>query len=287
MVVTRAASDANLADEVIRQVTAQPVAVRVASGFMAALSLLGVLGLFALPWLPFAALAALFAVIARGLERQRIQVLAAATEKVEIQKRDDTKRVEVAATMLPVDPVALEVGRGLLPLVDPAQGQRLLERVTSIRRHVATEIGIIVPGVRFRDNLQLKPNSYVIKIRDLEVARGEVMMNQYLAIGPDERLKALRGMRVTDPTYGLPAVWISAEQRGEAERTGCMIFDPVSVIATQLTEIIRAHAGDASGTPGGPGPPGRGAQDPPRSGQGPSCPTPSPWGTSRTSCSAC
>jgi flagellar biosynthesis protein FlhA len=146
-----------------------------------------------------------------------------------------------------VDAISLEVGRGLLSLVDPREGAKLLERVTSIRRHVAMELGIVVPGVRFRDNLQLKPNTYVIKIKEIEVAQGEVQVNQFLAIGPEEKLKNLRGIKTVDPTYGMPGVWISPEQRGDAERYGCMIFDPVSVVATQLTEVVRTHASELLG----------------------------------------
>lgn len=146
-----------------------------------------------------------------------------------------------------VDAISLEVGRGLLSLVDPREGAKLLERVTSIRRHVAMELGIVVPGVRFRDNLQLKPNTYVIKIKEIEVAQGEVQVNQFLAIGPEDKLKNLRGIKTVDPTYGMPGVWISPEQRGDAERYGCMIFDPVSVVATQLTEVVRSHASELLG----------------------------------------
>jgi len=109
------------------------------------------------------------------------------------------------------------------------------------------ELGIVVPGVRFRDNLQLKPNTYVIKIKEIEVAQGEVQVNQFLAIGPEEKLKNLRGIKTVDPTYGMPGVWISPEQRGDAERYGCMIFDPVSVVATQLTEVVRTHASELLG----------------------------------------
>jgi flagellar biosynthesis protein FlhA len=109
------------------------------------------------------------------------------------------------------------------------------------------EMGLVVPGVRFKDNLQLKPNAYVIKIKEIEMATGEVMVNQFLAIGPEDKLRNLRGTKTVDPTYGLPGVWISPEQRGDAERLGCMIFDPVSVIATQLTEVIRSNAADLLG----------------------------------------
>ncbi|MBR0518658.1 FHIPEP family type III secretion protein, partial [bacterium] len=171
----------------------------------------------------------------------------AVVSKGQEKKKEAAKKPENVVQLMQVDPISLEVGRGLLSLVDPNQGAKLLERVTSIRRHIALELGIVVPGVRFRDNLQLKPNGYVIKIKEMEVASGEVVVNQFLAIGPEEKLKNLRGTKTVDPTYGMPGVWISPEQRGDAERLGCMIFDPVSVIATQMTEVIRTYGGDLIG----------------------------------------
>jgi flagellar biosynthesis protein FlhA len=247
MVVTRAASEANLGEDVVKQVTAQPMALKVASGFMGLLAMLGILGLFALPWWAFGLLSVLFWVIGSKLDKKSVEVAVQATQQQEQQKQEQTKKPESVVQLMQVDPISLEVGRGLLSLVDPNQGAKLLERVTSIRRHIAMELGIVVPGVRFRDNLQLKPNAYAIKIKEIEVATGEVMVNQFLAIGPEDKLKNLRGTKTLDPTYGMPGVWISPEQRGEAERLGCMIFDPVSVIATQLTEVVRTHAADLLG----------------------------------------
>lgn len=247
MVVSRAASDSNLGSDMAQQITAQPEALKMASGAMFLLGGLGVAGLFAFPPLPFFVLGgAMF--YAQHVLTQKVEVV---TEVAEVQaqeaKKAEAKKPESVVQLMQVDPISLEVGRGLLGLVDPNQGAKLLERVTSIRRHIALEMGIVVPGVRFRDNLQLKPNAYVIKIKDIEVAQGEVQVNQFLAIGPEEKLKNLRGTKTVDPTYGMPGVWISPEQRGDAERLGCMIFDPVSVVATQLTEVVRAHANDLLG----------------------------------------
>ncbi|MCL5773638.1 MAG: flagellar biosynthesis protein FlhA [Firmicutes bacterium] len=246
MVVSRAASEANLGVDVIRQVTAQPKALRITAIFM---SFLGLLGLFteSLPGWPFLFLAAVAYTIGTVLEKQQKQYDEIAQAVVEQTKQDATKKPESVVSLMQVDPISLEVGRGLLSLVDPNQGAKLLERVTSIRRHIALEMGLVLPGVRFRDNLQLKPNAYVIKIKEIEVAVGEVMVNQFLAIGPEDKLRNLRGTKTVDPTYGMPGVWISPEQRGDAERLGCMIFDPVSVIATQLTEVIRNHGSEILG----------------------------------------
>lgn len=148
------------------------------------------------------------------------------------------------AKTLAVDEVSLEVGRGLLCLVDPSQGAKLLERVTSIRRHIGLELGYVLPGVRFRDNLRLQHDEYLIRIRDVEVARGIVRPNRFLALLAEEKLDQLEGERVLDPTFGLPGVWISPEQLKRAEQLGATIFDAVSVTATQLTQVAREHAAD-------------------------------------------
>ncbi len=247
MVVSRAASDSNLGSDVTRQITAQPGALKMAAGFMIVLGFLGVIGLFAFPPLPFFCLGGLMFFVGTILTKKSVQVADVQAQEQDQKKKAEVKKPESVVQLMQVDPISLEVGRGLLSLVDPNQGAKLLERVTSIRRHIALELGIVVPGVRFRDNLQLKPNAYVIKIKEIEVAQGEVQINQFLAIGPEEKLKNLRGTKTVDPTYGMPGVWISPEQRGDAERLGCMIFDPVSVVATQLTEVVRGHANELLG----------------------------------------
>ena len=247
MIVSRAASDSNLGSDLSSQIVAQPQALYIASAFMLGLGGLSLIGLFAFPPLPFFALGGLTGYVARLLTHKADVVEENIKDQQEEKKKSESKKPESVVQLMQVDPISLEVGRGLLSLVDPNQGAKLLERVTSIRRHVAMELGIVVPGVRFRDNLQLKPNAYVIKIKEIEVAQGEVQINQFLAIGPEEKLKNLRGTKTVDPTYGMPGVWISPEQRGDAERLGCMIFDPVSVVATQLTEVVRSHASDLLG----------------------------------------
>ncbi len=266
MIVSRAASESNLGDDLAKQVTARPDVLKLAAGFMALLGFLGLIKFVAFPPLPFLSLAGFFYYfgVVLGKAAQDDELVAeltggepgaagAAGAAGGAAAGGDPggdapgKKPESVVQLMQVDAISLEVGRGLLSLVDPREGAKLLERVTSIRRHVAMELGIVVPGVRFRDNLQLKPNTYVIKIKEIEVAQGEVQVNQFLAIGPEEKLKNLRGIKTVDPTYGMPGVWISPEQRGDAERFGCMIFDPVSVVATQLTEVVRSHASELLG----------------------------------------
>lgn len=248
MVVSRAASEANLGRDIVEQISAQPGALKMAGAFM--LMLGGLSFVASMPFMMVVTLAAIGGTLlfaAKMLAQKTEEVVAVASTSQEKQKKTEQKKPESVVQLMQVDPISLEVGRGLLSLVDPNQGAKLLDRVTSIRRHIALELGIVVPGVRFRDNLQLKPNAYVIKIKEIEVAQGEVQVNQFLAIGPEEKLKSLRGTKTVDPTYGMPGVWISPEQRGDAERLGCMIFDPVSVIATQLTEVVRTHAAEMLG----------------------------------------
>jgi flagellar biosynthesis protein FlhA len=247
MIVSRAASDSNLGSDLSSQIVAQPQALQIAAAFMCLISLMGVLGLMAFPPIPFFILGVLMFFVAHLLTRKAPVMEQAIQTQEEEKKKSESKKPESVVQLMQVDPISLEVGRGLLSLVDPNQGAKLLERVTSIRRHIAMELGIVVPGVRFRDNLQLKPNAYDIKIKEISVAQGEVQVNQFLAIGPEEKLKNLRGTKTVDPTYGMPGVWISPEQRGDAERLGCMIFDPVSVVATQLTEVVRGNSADLLG----------------------------------------
>ncbi|MCL4512482.1 MAG: flagellar biosynthesis protein FlhA [Candidatus Eremiobacteraeota bacterium] len=154
---------------------------------------------------------------------------------------------ESLVTLMQVDPLTVEVGQALISLADREKEPNLLERVGSVRKHIAMEMGIIIPGVRFRDNLHLKSNAYVIKIKDVKVAKGEVVMGQLLALGHEQQLKHLKGIKTLDPTYGMPGMWISPEEKNKAETSGCMIFDPVSVIATHITEAIRKNGSDLLG----------------------------------------
>lgn len=176
-----------------------------------------------------------------GLCRSKLKRRAAPTPVVAAPKQTSAEKLREQRQALAcqsTDPVRLEIGRNLLPLVEA----RLLNRVSAVRNHLADELGVVVPGIRFFDNLMLKANDYRILVRGREVARGSVIVNHFLAIGPEEKLRSLRGDRALDPSYGLPGVWISPEQRGDAERLGCMMFDPSSVVATQLTEVLRTHA---------------------------------------------
>jgi flagellar biosynthesis protein FlhA len=153
----------------------------------------------------------------------------------------EQKKPESVVQLMQVDLLSVEVGKDLLHLVDPSEGARLMERVTAIRRHLALELGIVVPGVRFRHNLQLPGTMYSIRVRDFVVGQGNIETDKCLAVTPHPILP-LEGRATLDPTYGMPAVWIAESDRKRAEAMGAMVFDPVSVIATHLTEVVRQNA---------------------------------------------
>ena len=157
------------------------------------------------------------------------------------------KGAESVVPLLSYDPMELEIGFGLIPLVDVNQGGDLLERITLIRRHAARDLGIAVPPIRVRDNLQLRPNSYLVKIYGLEVAQAEVMVSRLLAMNPGTATAPIDGIPTTEPAFGLPALWIAENARSEAEMAGYTVIDPTSVIATHLTELIKAHSPDLLG----------------------------------------
>jgi len=136
----------------------------------------------------------------------------------------------------------LEIGYSLIPLVDTSQGGDLLERITMIRKQIAIEMGIIVPPIRIRDNMQLNPNEYAIKIKGSQVTKGELMIGNYLAMNPGNVEQEISGIPTIEPAFGLPAIWISEEQRERAEIYGYTVVDPTSVLATHLTETIKKYA---------------------------------------------
>jgi flagellar biosynthesis protein FlhA len=154
---------------------------------------------------------------------------------------EETKKQENAYTLLNLDTQELELGNGLIPMVDTNQGGDLLDRVILIRRQIAIELGIVVPPVRIRDNMQLEPNKYLIKLKGVVMAEGELLLDRLLAMNPGEELQ-ISGIETQEPAFGLPAIWIEEKDREEAEIAGCTVVDPPSVLSTHLTEFIKTHA---------------------------------------------
>ena len=144
-------------------------------------------------------------------------------------------------SLLQVDPIELEFGYGIIPLADVNQGGDLLDRVVMIRRQVALELGTVVPIIRLRDNIQLNPNQYIIKIKGIQVSEGEILFDHYMAMNPGYVEEEIGGIKTTEPSFGLPATWITESQREYAESKGYTVVDPPSIIATHLTEVIRQH----------------------------------------------
>jgi flagellar biosynthesis protein FlhA len=241
IIVTRAASEANLGNDVSRQLLSNPKALAVVAALLGALAL--VPGLPTLSLMAIAAGVGGVAYLTRQ-SQQRQLALAAAQEAAALAA---PKEPESPSALLAVDPMEIEIGYGLIGLVEAGERGNLLDRITAIRRQTALELGFIVPTIRIRDNLQLSPNSYVIKLRGVEIARGELLANHYLAMNSGLASEEIEGIEAREPAFGLPALWITRAQREQAELLGYTVVDPSSVLATHLTEVIKAHAADLLG----------------------------------------
>ena len=239
IIVTRAIGDGSFGEDITKQFSAQSRIYWIVAAVLLGISLLP-----GFPWYVLIPLSALCAFLALRLGRQRI------TEESAAARAETEKEPEAPADIAPVaplDPLSLELGYGLVPLVDRDKGAELLDRVTRIRREMALDLGLVVPRIRIIDNMRLEPSEYSFKIRGTEVARGTIRMNHYLAINPGSVSEEVPGERTTDPAFGLPAMWITEDVRDRAERAGYTVVDSPSIIATHLTEIIKMHAADILG----------------------------------------
>jgi flagellar biosynthesis protein FlhA len=239
IVVTRAATDTELAATFTLQFAGHHRALLISS---ATLLMLGLIP--GLPKFPFLLLAAVMGVIAYGGFKESRRSAAPAAAAAPTAAAAGPEKVE---KLLALDPLELEVGYSLIPLVDPGQGGDLLDRVRLVRRQFATDVGFVVPPVRIRDNLHLAPNAYGVKVRGLVVSQGEILPGHFLAMNPGTATEAIPGVPTTEPTFGLPAQWITAAERERAQVLGYTVVDPSSVITTHLTETIRRHARDLLG----------------------------------------
>jgi len=242
LIVTRAASDGNLAHDLSGQLMRYPKLLYIVAGTVALLGLFTPIGPVAT--LPFAALLVYAGYRMNAtLSKKRLEE----EMMVEEQQIEEVRSPESVISLLQVDPIEFEFGYGLIPLADTGQGGDLLDRIIMIRRQCALELGLVVPVIRIRDNIQLKPNEYVIKVKGNIVARGELLLNHYLAMSPGFDDDSIVGIETKEPAFGLPALWIDEVTKERAELAGYTVVDPPSVVATHLTEVIKKHAHELVG----------------------------------------
>ena len=236
ILVTKGSKDADFGTVLVKQLFGIPKALYLVG---ATLILLGIFT--PLQWYLFCGLGAIFIIvgniISKTIGTEKIEAEAAEEEAA----ADEIRQPENVNSLLQVDPIELEFGYGIIPLADVNQGGDLLDRVVMIRRQIALELGTIVPIIRLRDNIQLNPNQYIIKIKGIQVSEGEVLFDHYMAMNPGYVEEEITGIPTFEPSFHLPALWITESQRERAESMGYTVVDPPSIIATHLTEIIRQH----------------------------------------------
>lgn len=236
ILVTKASSEGELGDEMVGQLFSID---RVLIMVGAALAFLG--ALTPLPIYIFVPLGILLIVYGRKLKDKSGEATIEEMAEAEETEAQEIRKPENVVSLLNVDPIELEFGYGIIPLADVNQGGDLLDRVVMIRRQIALELGAVVPIIRLRDNIQLNPNQYVIKIKGIQVSEGEILFDHYMAMNPGYVEEEITGIPTFEPSFHLPAIWITESQRERAESMGYTVVDPPSIIATHLTEVIRQH----------------------------------------------
>jgi len=242
IIVTRAASENNLGRDISSQLFSQPNVLFISGGMILLLGLIP-----GLPKIPIFVIGALLLYLGYTLNNANKEKVSKEVEQSEEKSVQETRKPENVISLLNVDPIELEFGYGLIPLADASQGGDLLDRVVMIRRQCAMDLGMLIPVIRLRDNITLKNNEYVIKIKGNEVARGEVMADHYLAMNPENTESKIEGIPTVEPAFGLPAQWITKAVREKAELLGYTIVDPPAVIATHLTEILKKYGHELMG----------------------------------------
>ena len=236
ILVTKGSKEADFSGVLIKQLFGIPKVLYIVGASMIFLGLVTPLN----PVL-FGAFGAAFLIsgysISKSIGEESIEEEVAAEES----EAEEIRRPENVVSLLQVDPIELEFGYGIIPLADVNQGGDLLDRVVMIRRQIALELGTVVPIIRLRDNIQLNPNQYIIKIKGIQVAEGEILFDHYMAMNPGFVEEEINGSPTFEPSFHLPAIWITDSQRERAESLGYTVVDPPSIIATHLTEVIRSH----------------------------------------------
>ena len=236
ILVTKASSEADFGSMLVKQLFGIPKVLYIVG---ATITFLGI----ATPLNPvlFCALGIAFLVAGRKIQKDvKVEEIEEETNADETAA-EEIRRPENVVSLLQVDPIELEFGYGIIPLADVNQGGDLLDRVVMIRRQIALELGTVVPIIRLRDNIQLNPNQYIIKIKGIQVTEGEILFDHYMAMNPGYVEEETTGIPTFEPSFHLPAIWITEGQRERAESLGYTVVDPPSIIATHLTEVIRSH----------------------------------------------
>jgi len=234
LIVSRAAAEARMGEEFLAQLTGHPKALYLVSGILTLFSLVP-----GMPFMPFITLAALM--YGLGRVTQRHQGGAADAKESEKSAPQELETPEEVQQLLPLDSLELEVGYGLIPLVDEDQNGNLLARIRSIRRQFALDMGVIIPSLHLRDNLQLKPGQYAVLIKGSEVASAEILIDHYLAMDPGDVKHRVHGVDTREPAFNLPALWIPDASKEEAMLAGYTVVDPATVISTHLTEVFKRN----------------------------------------------
>jgi flagellar biosynthesis protein FlhA len=233
IIVSRAAAEAKMGEEIIGQITNHPRALRLVAGVLALFALVP-----GMPFVAFSSLAAVLFLMARSIARIQAEA-GPASGRSKTKKPAETP--EEVHNLLPLDIMELEVGYGLIPLVDEEQNGTLLSRIRSIRRQFALDMGVVVPPLHLRDNLQLKPGEYAVLIKGNRVAGAEILIDHYLAMDPGDARHKISGVETLEPAFNLPALWIPEAQKDEAIMAGYTVVDPATVVATHLTEVFRRN----------------------------------------------
>jgi len=236
IIVTKVSKEADIGDVLVKQLFSLPKVLYMVGGAMA------FLGIFTgLPTLVFVAYGLMFIIVARSIQ-SKIEVASVESEISEVEtSAEEIRKPENVVSLLQVDAIELEFGYGIIPLADVNQGGDLLDRVVLIRRQIALEYGCVVPTIRMRDNIQLNPNQYIIKIKGIQVSEGEILFDHYMAMNPGHVEEEVTGIPTFEPSFHLPALWITESQRERAESFGYTVVDPPSIIATHITEVIKEH----------------------------------------------
>ncbi|MCR5236870.1 MAG: flagellar biosynthesis protein FlhA [Lachnospiraceae bacterium] len=236
ILVTKGGKEADFGPDLVKQLFGVPKVMYLAGAVIVFLGVVTPLNVVI-----FTVVGSLFLVGGRMIQNQlEVQKVETSVAEEEVTA-EEIRKPENVVSLLSVDPIELEFGYGIIPLADVNQGGDLLDRVVMIRRQIALEMGTVVPIIRLRDNIQLNPNQYIIKIKGVQVADGEILFDHYMAMNPGYVEEEITGIPTVEPSFHLPATWITEGQRERAESMGYTVVDPPSIIATHLTEVIRQH----------------------------------------------